>query len=170
MFVNFVAPTCRSLLRSRSLTNNEERFCLLWSIILECPVGDVVELSEIAYAGNRSNRIKSGVKTPIAYPASRVPRELEHLSLSYTVSSDLRPRLPVAIMDDDTQDSVFVKLMHGKSASERNAFFSMLKKDAASHKLITADYIKHWETNGVSADNDDAREVRKSSYMALVNK
>lgn len=45
----------------------------------------------------------------------------------------------------------------------------MLKKDAASHKLITADYIKHWETNGVSADNDDAREVRKSSYMSLVN-
>lgn len=73
-------------------------------------------------------------------------------------------------MDDDTQDPVFVKLMHGKSASERNAFLSMLKKDAASHKLITADYIKHWETNGVSADNDDAREVRKSSYMSLVNK
>ena len=74
------------------------------------------------------------------------------------------------MMDNNTQDSVFVKLMHGKSASERNAFLSMLKKDAASHELITADYIKHWEINGVSKDNDDAREVRKHSYMALVNK
>lgn len=72
--------------------------------------------------------------------------------------------------DHDTHDPVLVKLMHGKSASERNAFLSMLRKDAASHEMITADYIKHWEANGVSKDNEYAREVRKDSYMALVNK
>ena len=55
-------------------------------------------------------------------------------------------------------------------ADERNAFFSMLKKDATSHKVITADYINHWEANGVSKDSDYTREVRKDSYMALVNK
>lgn len=60
--------------------------------------------------------------------------------------------------------------MHGKSADERSAFFSMLKKDASLYKVIASDYIKHWEADGVSKESDYAREVRKDSYMALVNK
>lgn len=45
-------------------------------------------------------------------------------------------------------DPVLVKMMHGRSADERSAFFSMLKKDAAAHKVIATDYIKHWEADG----------------------
>ena len=48
---------------------------------------------------------------------------------------------PVAITGHDTHDPVFVKLIHCKSAGERNAFLSMLNKDAASDELIAADYI-----------------------------
>lgn len=31
-----------------------------------------------------------------------------------------------------------------RAEDERNAFFSMLDKNAASYKVITADYVEHW--------------------------
>ena len=63
--------------------------------------------------------------------------------------------MPAAITGHDTHDPVLVKLIHGKSAGGRNAFLSMLNKEAASHELIAADYIKHWEANEVSKDDDN---------------
>jgi sterol 24-C-methyltransferase len=60
--------------------------------------------------------------------------------------------------------------MHGKSAEERNAFFSMLEKDHNAHGAVTREYINHWESDGVAKDDEVAREERKSKYMSLVNK
>ncbi|KAF2770174.1 hypothetical protein EJ03DRAFT_389010 [Teratosphaeria nubilosa] len=68
-----------------------------------------------------------------------------------------------------SQDPVMLRLMHGKSAEERNAFLSMLRKDNSAHKTITNDYINHWETDGVVRDGEIARDDRKSKYMSLVN-
>lgn len=57
------------------------------------------------------------------------------------------------------------KMMHGKSATERNAFISMLRKDGQAHRLVTDEYVKRW-----TADSDEARKSRQDSYMSLVNK
>jgi len=67
-------------------------------------------------------------------------------------------------------DPVMLRLMHGKSAEERNAFISMLKKDGNTHKTVTRDYVDLWESDGVARDNEAARDDRKSKYMSLVNK
>lgn len=63
-----------------------------------------------------------------------------------------------------------VRLMHGKSAEERNAFLSMLSKDNQAHKAVTREYIDHWESNGKVRDDEAARDDRKKKYMSLVNK
>lgn len=69
------------------------------------------------------------------------------------------------------RDASFSKYMHGKSPEQRNAFLSMLRKDRDSHRLITDDYIKHWETNSsVDGKTQESRDVRKEKYMSLVNK
>ncbi|KAL1297652.1 hypothetical protein AAFC00_006207 [Neodothiora populina] len=71
---------------------------------------------------------------------------------------------------DTQRDADFVKLMHGKSAVERNAFMSMLNKDGDAHRAITNDYICHWEfANGLAKDSESAREGRKGDYMSIVN-
>lgn len=83
------------------------------------------------------------------------------------------PSMPgtVSQSEEVRRDAAFVKLMHGKSAEQRNAFMSMLRKDAESHRLITDDYIKHWEeSDGLAKDSEEAREGRKGEYMSLVNK
>lgn len=69
-----------------------------------------------------------------------------------------------------SQDPVILKLMHGKSSEERNAFFAMLSKDSKSHKSITDNYVNYWETSGKAHDDEAAREDRKGKYMSLVNK
>lgn len=58
-----------------------------------------------------------------------------------------------------------VQLMHGKSAEERNAFFSMLRKDGEAHRAITDEYVQRW-----AEDSEAARKGRTESYMSLVNK
>lgn len=69
------------------------------------------------------------------------------------------------------RDASFAKLMHGKSAKQRNAFMSMLNKDGGSHRLVTDDYLKHWEADSKSGDKThEARDGRKEKYMPLVNK
>ncbi|SMQ46710.1 unnamed protein product [Zymoseptoria tritici ST99CH_3D7] len=73
------------------------------------------------------------------------------------------------VTTDVDRDPVMLKLMHGKSAEERNAFLSMLKKDHNTHKTVTRDYVNAWETNGVARDDEAARDDRKSKYMSLVN-
>lgn len=55
--------------------------------------------------------------------------------------------------------------MHGKSATERNAFISMLRKDGQAHRLVTDEYVQRW-----TEDSDEARKSRQDSYMTLVNK
>lgn len=79
---------------------------------------------------------------------------------------------PVALPQEDVdRDASFVKLMHGKSAEQRNAFMSMLNKDRDSHRVITDDYIKHWEAdNKIDGKTQEARDGRKEKYMSLVNK
>jgi sterol 24-C-methyltransferase len=64
-----------------------------------------------------------------------------------------------------SNEQELTKLMHGKSATERNAFISMLRKDGQAHRLVTDEYVKRW-----TADNDEARKSRQDSYMSLVNK
>lgn len=67
-------------------------------------------------------------------------------------------------------DPVMLKLMHGKSSEERNAFFAMLNKDSKAHKEITHDYVGYWEAGGKTRDDEAARDDRKGKYMSLVNK
>lgn len=69
-----------------------------------------------------------------------------------------------------SQDPVMRKLMHGKSSEERNAFFSMMKKDSDAHRDVTREYVGHWEAGGNALDDDAGRDVRKGKYMSLVNK
>lgn len=71
--------------------------------------------------------------------------------------------MTIATIPSNEQE--LTKLMHGKSATERNAFVSMLRKDGQAHRLVTDEYVKRW-----SADSDEARKSRQSSYMSLVNK
>lgn len=73
--------------------------------------------------------------------------------------------------DDTSSVSTFAKAMHGKSAEERNAFMSMLKKDGQAHRIITDDYLKYWEMDEKAAGKtQEARDGRKAQYMSLVNK
>lgn len=69
------------------------------------------------------------------------------------------------------RDAEFSKAMHGKSAEQRNAFMSMLTKDHEAHRIITNDYINHWDNQGKAIeDTAEAREKRKENYMSVVNK
>jgi sterol 24-C-methyltransferase len=77
---------------------------------------------------------------------------------------------PTALPEEASRDADFVKLMHGKSAEQGNAFFSMLKKDNEAHRLVTDDYLKLWEADSKATDKtEEAREARKANYMSLVN-
>ena len=67
-------------------------------------------------------------------------------------------------------DPVMLKLMHGKSSEERNAFLSMIKKDSEAHRAVTREYVSYWETSGSARDDEAARDDRKGKYMSLVNK
>lgn len=69
-----------------------------------------------------------------------------------------------------THDPVMLKLMHGKSSEERNAFLAMLSKDSSSHRNVTQDYVNYWEADGNAPDDEEARNDRKGKYMSLVNK
>lgn len=71
----------------------------------------------------------------------------------------------MAVTAVPTSEQEFTKLMHGKSATERNAFISMLRKDGKAHRLITDEYVQRW-----TEDSDAARKSRQDSYMSLVNK
>ncbi|RMZ77719.1 hypothetical protein DV738_g4214, partial [Chaetothyriales sp. CBS 135597] len=71
---------------------------------------------------------------------------------------------------DQERDIAFTKIMHGKSADQRNAFLSMLAKDNKSHRLVTDSYLNYWQKDGQDQDNtEDNREARKSEYASLVN-
>ncbi|KEQ82177.1 putative tocopherol O-methyltransferase [Aureobasidium pullulans EXF-150] len=70
----------------------------------------------------------------------------------------------MAVTAVPTSEQEFTKLMHGKSATERNAFISMLRKDGEAHRLITDEYVQRW-----TEDSDAARKSRQDSYMSLVN-
>lgn len=79
--------------------------------------------------------------------------------------------LTTASMEDRvSHDPVMLKLMHGKSSEERNAFLSMLKKDSKAHRAVTREYVSHWEVSGSALDDEAARDNRKGQYMSLVNK
>jgi sterol 24-C-methyltransferase len=73
--------------------------------------------------------------------------------------------------EDIDRDASFVKLMHGKSAEQRNAFMSMLNKDRDSHRVITDGYVKLWEADDKAREKtQEARDDRKEKYMSLVNR
>lgn len=79
-------------------------------------------------------------------------------------------RGPVA-QEQQIQDAAFVKIMHGKSAEQRNAFMSMLSKDHESHRLTTDNYLNFWQKDGKDQENtEENREARKTKYVSLVNK
>lgn len=70
------------------------------------------------------------------------------------------------LQEDADREASLVKFMHGNSAEQRNSFMSMLKKDGQAHRLVTDEYLRHWDTE----NTEDAREGRKAKYMSLVNK
>lgn len=78
-------------------------------------------------------------------------------------SLHLSPTMTIAAIPTSEQE--LTKLMHGKSATKRNAFLSMLRKDGQAHRLVTDEYVKRW-----TEDSDEARKSRQDSYMSLVNK
>ena len=78
---------------------------------------------------------------------------------------DKMSTMSIPIEQSSDHEAAFVRLMHGKSAEERNAFFSMLKKDGQAHRAITDEYVQRW-----AEDSEQAREGRKEKYMSLVNK
>ncbi|KAJ8116883.1 hypothetical protein OPT61_g1790 [Boeremia exigua] len=73
------------------------------------------------------------------------------------------------LSDDDRRDADFQKAMHGKSATSRHAFLSMLKKDHEAHSVITNEYVERWTNDDKHSTVEEAREARKSEYMKLVN-
>lgn len=79
---------------------------------------------------------------------------------------------PMATYSNDASgDIAFSKAMHGKSAEERNAFMSMLRKDGQAHRIVTDDYLKYWQIDGNDIENtEEARDSRKKQYTSLVNK
>jgi len=86
-----------------------------------------------------------------------------HHDKSFQIYLSDSPAMTVTAIPSNEQE--LTKLMHGKSATERNAFISMLRKDGEAHRLVTDEYVKRW-----SADSDEARKSRQESYMSLVNK
>lgn len=73
------------------------------------------------------------------------------------------------LSDDDRRDADFQKAMHGKSATSRNAFLSMLNKDHEAHRVVTDEYVERWTNDDKHGTVEEAREARKSEYMQLVN-
>ncbi|KMP03222.1 sterol 24-C-methyltransferase (Delta(24)-sterol C-methyltransferase) [Coccidioides immitis H538.4] len=80
------------------------------------------------------------------------------------------PSLPSQDREED-RFTPAVEPMHAKSAEERNAFLSMLRKDSKSHREITDSYLNFWQADGGKArdDTEDERDGRISKYMSLVN-
>jgi sterol 24-C-methyltransferase len=77
---------------------------------------------------------------------------------------------PAVLHTEIDRNEDFVKVMHGKSVEQRNAFISMLAKDGQTHRMITDEYVNRWETSGKASDSNEARDTRKKEYMSLVNK
>lgn len=79
---------------------------------------------------------------------------------------------PGALLNDEDvrRDADFQKAMHGKSATSRHAFFSMLNKDHEAHRVVTDEYVDRWTNDDKHSTVEEAREARKSQYMQLVNK
>ena len=74
------------------------------------------------------------------------------------------------LSDDDRRDADFQKAMHGKSATSRHAFLSMMNKDHEAHRVVTDEYVQRWTNDDKHSTVEEAREARKSQYMQLVNK
>jgi sterol 24-C-methyltransferase len=74
------------------------------------------------------------------------------------------------LSDNDRRDADFQKAMHGKSATSRNAFLSMLNKNHEAHRVVTDEYVNRWTNDDKHSTVEEAREARKSEYMQLVNK
>lgn len=72
--------------------------------------------------------------------------------------------------EDDRREIDFQRAMHGKSATSRNAFLSMLNKDHEAYRMVTDEYIGRWTDDDKHQTVEEARDARKSQYMKLVNK
>lgn len=71
----------------------------------------------------------------------------------------------------DDPDQALTKALHGTSASSQNAFLAMLRKNNATHRDITNEYIRQWKTEkDADATTEEAREGRREEYMGVVNK
>lgn len=78
---------------------------------------------------------------------------------------------PAALSQEHVdRDAAFVKVMHGRSAQKENAFISMISKDSQAHRMITDEYVRRWDVDDKTGNDDEAREKRKEDYMPLVNK
>ena len=67
---------------------------------------------------------------------------------------------PIALEPEDhSRDALFSKTLHGKSASSKGGFSSMLNKDRTAHEAAADDYWKHWDNKAAKDETEAIREV-----------
>ena len=67
---------------------------------------------------------------------------------------------PIALEGEDhSRDAQFSKAMHGKSATSKGGFASMLSKDRSAHQAAADDYWKHWDNKAAGDETEAIREV-----------
>ncbi|KAI9841105.1 MAG: Delta(24)-sterol C-methyltransferase [Sclerophora amabilis] len=69
--------------------------------------------------------------------------------------------------EDHLRDADFNKIMHGKSAEEKNSFLAILKKDTVSQKAAVDEYFRHWDDRKASDETQQDRDDRKAQYATL---
>ncbi|MCJ1316914.1 Delta(24)-sterol C-methyltransferase [Xylographa vitiligo] len=75
---------------------------------------------------------------------------------------------PIALEPEDhSRDAAFAKVLHGKSASGRGGFMSMMGKDPVAQKAALDEYFKHWDNKDAGTETQEIREARKAEYATL---
>ncbi|KAI9782778.1 MAG: Delta(24)-sterol C-methyltransferase [Candelina submexicana] len=70
-------------------------------------------------------------------------------------------------VEDHSRDAAFNTSLHGKTASERSSFMSMIKKDPRAQKAAADEYFKHWDNKSAATETEQVREERKAEYATL---
>ena len=75
---------------------------------------------------------------------------------------------PIALEPEDhCRDASFAKTLHGKSATEKGGFRSMMGKDTASQKAAVDEYFKHWDNKDASVETQEIRDVSDPLAMSF---
>lgn len=67
---------------------------------------------------------------------------------------------PIALeAEDHSRDAAFNQVLHGKSASSKGGFSSMLSKDREAQEEASREYFKHWDNKSAGTETAEIREV-----------